>query len=93
MTKELNLILNQINDELSNQIALAKNSDEKINLQKLVEKSNTLNDAIDSSKISDENKSMIQKFSSTLVRTNPTAKGLRYEKQDLERVLANLNDN
>ena len=93
MTNELNLIINEIDDELSNQIALANNSDEKINLQKLVEKSKTLNDVIGSSKLSDENKSMLQKFSSTLVHTNPTAKGLRYEKQDLERVLTNLNDN
>jgi hypothetical protein len=35
---------------------------------------------------------MLQNFSATLVQGNPTARGLRYERQDLERVLSNLND-
>jgi hypothetical protein len=71
---------------------LAKNIDEKINTQKLFQQSNLLNKQIISSNISKEEKFMLQKFSSTLVQGNPTARGLRYEKQDLERVLSNLND-
>lgn len=95
MTNELNslnLILNQIGDELVNQISLANNIDEKIDTKKLVQQSKTLNDVIISSELSDENKSMLQTFSYTLVQGNATVKGLRYEKQDLVRVLSNLND-
>lgn len=85
-------ILTQIKNELANQISLAKNMDEKINTQKLVQQSSILNDQIMSSKISKEDKLMLQKFSSSLVQGNPTVKGLRYEKQDLERVVSNLNN-
>ena len=85
-------ILTQIKNELTNQISLAKNIDEKINTQKLVQQSSILNDLIMSSKISKEDKLMLQKFSSSLVQGNPTVRGLRYEKQDLERVVSNLNN-
>ena len=85
-------ILTQIKNELTNQISLAKNIDEKINTQKLVQQSSILNDLIISSKISEEDKLMLQKFSSSLVQGNPTVRGLRYEKQDLERVVSNLNN-
>lgn len=85
-------ILTQIKNELNYQISLAKNIDEKINTQKLVQQSSILNDLIISSKISEEDKLMLQKFSSSLVQGNPTVRGLRYEKQDLERVVSNLNN-
>ena len=85
-------ILTQIKNELANQISLAKNMDEKINTQKFVQQSSILNDQIMSSKISKEDKLMLQKFSSSLVQGNPTVRGLRYEKQDLERVVSNLNN-
>jgi len=88
----LTKILGQIGNELTNQISLAKNIDKKINGQKLNQQSNILNEQIISSNISNEKKLMLQKFSSTLVQGNPTVRGLRYEKQDLERVLSNLND-
>ena len=88
----LTKILGQIGNELTNQISLAKNMDEKINTQKLFQQSNLLNKQIISSNISNEEKLMLQKFSSTLIQKNSTARELRYEKQDLERVLSNLND-
>jgi hypothetical protein len=84
-------ILNEINNELANQISLANNTDKKIDTRKLVHLSNALNGIIMTSELSDENKSMLQKFSLTL-QDSSTAKSLRYEKQDLERVLSNLND-
>ena len=83
-------ILNEIGDELTNQISLTKNTDKKIDSRKLVQQSDTLNNAIMASKLSDENKSMLQKFSLTLVQDDVTIKSLRYEKQDLERVLSNI---
>lgn len=92
MTDGLNLILNQIGDELDNQISLANNVDQKIDVNKLVKQSKILDEEIISSKISDENKSMLQRFLSNLVQGNATVKSLRYEKQDLVRVQANLND-
>lgn len=88
----LTKILGQIGNELNNQISLAKNIDEKINTEKLFQQSNLLNKQIIFSDISKEDKLMLQKFSLTLVQGNPTARGLRYERQDLERVLSNLND-
>ena len=84
-------ILNEIGIELANQISLANNTDKKIDTRKLVQLSKTLDDVILTSGISDENKSMLQKFSLTL-QDSSTVKSLRYEKQDLERVLSNLND-
>jgi hypothetical protein len=89
----LTKILDQIGNELTKQISLSKNMDEKINTEKLFQQSYILNNQIISSNISKEDKLMLQKFSSTLVQGNTTTRGLRYEKQDLERVLSNLNDN
>jgi len=84
-------MLNEINNELANQISLANNTDKKIDTRKLVQLSNALNGMILASGLSDENKSMLQKFSLTL-QDSSTAKSLRYEKQDLERVLSNINE-
>lgn len=86
----LNEILNKIRNELASKIALAKNTD-KIDITTLSQQSKTLNEVILTSEISKENKSMLQKFSLTL-QEGTTAKSLRYEKQDLERVISNLND-
>ena len=83
-------ILNEIGNELSNQISLANNMDKKIDSRKLAQQSDTLNDVILTSELSDENKLMLQKFSMTLVQDDATIKSLRYEKQDLERVLSNI---
>jgi CRISPR/Cas system CSM-associated protein Csm5 (group 7 of RAMP superfamily) len=62
----LTKILGQIGKELNNQISLAKNIDEKIDARKLVEQSKALNDILRTSEITQENKSMLQKFSLTL---------------------------
>lgn len=83
-------ILNKIGNELTSKISLAKNTD-KIDITTLSQQSKTLNEVILTSEISKENKSMLQKFSLTL-QEGTTAKSLRYEKQDLERVISNLND-
>jgi len=91
MSNALTELLNEINDELANQISLANNMNKKIDTRKLAHISKTLNDVIRTSGLSDENKSMLQKFSLTL-QDSSTVKSLRYEKQDLERVLSNLND-
>jgi hypothetical protein len=91
--KLLTKILYQIENELTKQISLSKNMDEEISTEKLFQQSDILNNQIISSNISKEDKLMLQKFSSTLVQGNATTRGLRYEKQDLERVLLNLNDN
>ncbi|MDH5432160.1 MAG: hypothetical protein OEW78_09840 [Nitrosopumilus sp.] len=91
VSNQITEILNEINDELANQISLANNTDKKIETRKLVHLSNALNGIIMTSGLSDENKSMLQKFSLTL-QDSSTVKSLRYEKQDLERVLSNIND-
>jgi ribosomal protein S1 len=91
MSNALTELLNEIDDELANQISLANSMDKKIDTRKLVQLSNALNGIIRTSELSDENKSMLQKFSLTL-QDSSTAKSLRYEKQDLERVLSNLKD-
>jgi hypothetical protein len=83
-------ILNEIGTELTNQISLANNTDKKIDSRKLAQQSDTLNDAITESELSDEDKLMLQKFSLTLIQDDATVKSLRYEKQDLERVLSNI---
>jgi hypothetical protein len=88
---ELTGILNEIGEELANQI-LANNKNEKIDIKRLAQKAHDLDKVIVTSELSDEVKLMLQKFSATLVQDNATLKSLRYEKQDLERVLANLND-
>ena len=85
-------ILHEIRDELTNQISLAKNTDDKINIKTISQKSHELDRIIVSSNLSDEDKLMLQKFSATLVKGNVTIKSLRYEKQDLERILSNLQD-
>jgi uncharacterized protein YihD (DUF1040 family) len=92
MESDLSLtkILDKIKNELTGKISLAKNTD-KIDITTLSQQSKTLNEVILTSKISKENKSMLQKFSLTL-QEGTTAKSLRYEKQDLERVISNLND-
>lgn len=92
MESDLSLtkILDKIKNELTSKISLAKNTD-KIDITTLSQQSKTLNEVILTSKISKENKSMLQKFSLTL-QEGTTAKSLRYEKQDLERVISNLND-
>ncbi|MHA7733605.1 hypothetical protein [Nitrosopumilus sp. S6] len=90
VSNALKTILDEINTELINQISLAKNVDAKIDARLLYHHSKTLNDVITTSVLSNENKLMLQKFSSTLVQDNTTVKSLRYEKQDLERVLSNL---
>ncbi|MDH3342012.1 MAG: hypothetical protein OEL84_12130 [Nitrosopumilus sp.] len=92
VSHSLTEILNEIGDELTNQISLANNIDEKIDTRKLAQQSNALNDVIKTSELSDKDKSMLQKFSQTLVQDDATVKSLRYEKQDLERVLSNIND-
>ena len=90
MTYDLNSILNQIGTEIANQISLADNIDKKIDSRKLAQQSDNLNAAIMTSELSDKDKLMLQKFSLTLVQDDSTIKSLRYEKQDLERVLSNL---
>jgi hypothetical protein len=90
LLNHLTEILDKIGSELATQISLAKNTG-KIDTTKLSQQSKTLNQIITTSEISKENKSMLQKFSLTL-QEGITAKSLRYEKQDLERVLSNLND-
>lgn len=90
LLNHLTEILDKIGSELTTQISLAKNTG-KIDTTKLSQQSKTLNQIITTSEISKENKSMLQKFSLTL-QEGITTKSLRYEKQDLERVLSNLND-
>jgi len=90
VSHSLTEILNEIGTELTNQISLANNTDKKIDSSKLAQQSDTLNDAIAASELSDEDKLMLQKFSLTLVQDSSTVKSLRYEKQDLERVLSNI---
>ena len=91
MSNALTELLDEINDELANQISLANSMNEKIDTRKLVQLSKALNDIILPYEITQENKSMLQKFSLTL-QDSSTVKSLRYEKQDLERVISNLND-
>jgi len=89
---ELTGILNEIGNELANQISLTNNKNEKIDIKRLSQKAHELDRIIVTSELSDEDKLMLQKFSATLVQDNATVKSMRYEKQDLERVLSNLKD-
>lgn len=89
LLNHLTEILDKIGNELTIQISLAKNTD-KIDNTTLSQQSKTLNEIILTSEISKEDKLMLQKFSLTL-QEGITAKNLRYEKQDLERVISNLN--
>lgn len=89
---ELTGILDKIGNELTNLISLAKNDDYQIDIEKLAQQSNILNNLLITSEIPEEEKLMLKQFSLTLVQGNPSLRSLRYEKQDLERVLSNLND-
>ena len=80
MTYDLNSILNQIGTDITNQISLVDNIDKKIDSRKLAQQSDTLNDAIMTSELSDKDKLMLQKFSLILVQDDSTIKSLRYEK-------------
>ena len=51
MSNALIELLNEINDELTNQISLVKNADAKIDTRKLFQLSNTLNDLILTSEV------------------------------------------
>lgn len=86
----VNEILSEIRNELNNQI-LGKNIGKKIDANRLLKQSSILSGVIRASKISKENKIMLQKFSQTL-QEGMDVKSLRYEKQDLERILSNLNN-
>jgi hypothetical protein len=86
----LNDILDKIRNELTSKISLAKNMD-KVDIAILSQHSKTLNDVILTLEIPKEDKVMLNKFSLTL-QEGMTSKSLRYEKQDLERILSNLND-
>lgn len=88
----LQTILTEIKTELTNQISSGNNAEKNIDTMKLVQQSKILNDAIIESDLSDKNKKMMQVFALTLIQDNMTVKSLRYEKQDLERVISNLND-
>jgi len=81
-------ILNEIKNELTNLISLGQNL-EKINSENLSNQTKILNEAIHTSEISEKDKMMLEKFALTL-QEGITIKNLRYEKQDLERVLSNL---
>jgi hypothetical protein len=88
----LQTILTDIKAELTNQISSGNNAEKNIDTVKLVQQSNILNEIIKNSNLSDKNKKMMQIFALTLIQENTTVRSLRYEKQDLERVLSNLND-
>lgn len=88
--KSLNEILDKIRNELTSKISLAKNVD-KVDITTLSQQSKTLNEIILTSEISKEDKLMLNKFSLTL-QEGMTAKSLRYEKQDLDRIISNLNN-
>lgn len=81
-------ILNEIKNELTNMISLGQNL-EKINSENLSNQTKILNETIHTSEISEKDKMMLEKFALTL-QEGITIKNLRYEKQDLERVLSNL---
>ena len=93
MSQDLNhltKILNEIKIELTDMISLAKDSD-KIDSKNLSKQTENLNEIIRTSEMSKKDKSMLQKFALTL-QEGITVKSLRYERQDLERILSNLND-
>lgn len=82
-------LLNEIKNELTDQISSVKNTEVIVDTRKLLPQTKALNDIIQTSEITEENKSMLQKFSLTL-QDNSTVKSLRYAKQDLERIMSNL---
>lgn len=83
MELELSLtkILDKIKNELTSKISLTKNTD-KIDITTLSQQSKILNEIILTSKISKENKSMLQKFSLTLQEgtTAKSSSGYQYDK-------------
>ena len=83
-------ILNEIGTELTRLISLANSTDAKIDSRKIVHHSGILNGAILTSELPGKYKLMLQKFSLTVISDNTSVKSLRYEKQDLERVLSNI---
>ena len=83
-------ILNEIGTELTRLISLYDSTDGKIDSRKIVHHSDILDGAILTSELPDKYKLILQKFSLTLIQNNTTVKSLRYEKQDLERVLSNI---
>jgi hypothetical protein len=91
-TNSLQTILIDIKTELTNQIASGNNDSKNIDNMKLVEQSKNLDGIVNDSDLSSKNKKMMHAFALTLIQDNTTVKSLRYEKQDLERVLSNLND-
>ena len=82
-------LLNEIKNDLTDQISFVKNTEVIVDTRKLLPQTKALNDIIQTSEITQENKSMLQKFSLTL-QDNSTVKSLRYAKQDLERIMSNL---
>ncbi|MEX0861346.1 hypothetical protein [Nitrosopumilus sp.] len=88
----LQTILIDIKTELTNQILSGSNDGKNIDTGKLALQSKILSDTVIESNLSDKNKKMMQAFVLTLIQDNTTVRSLRYEKQDLERVMSNLND-
>ncbi|MCV0401387.1 MAG: hypothetical protein K5777_05355 [Nitrosopumilus sp.] len=86
ISNSLSKILNEIGDELTSQISLVKNTDTKIDTKKLLQQSKILDDLTFTPEVIKENKSMLRKFALTL-QDSSTPKNLRYEKQDLERIM------
>jgi len=86
----ITMILNEIKNELTNLISLGENSD-KIDSKNLFNQTKSLNEIISTSEISEKDKLMLEKFTRTL-QEGITVKSFRYEKQDLERILSNLNN-
>jgi len=86
----ITMILNEIKNELTNLISLGENS-EKIDSKNLFNQTKSLNEIISTSEISEKDKLMLEKFTRTL-QEGITVKSFRYEKQDLERILSNLNN-
>jgi len=70
-------------------MSLVKNT--VVDTRKLFHQAKAVSDIIQTSEITQENKSMLQKFVLTL-QDNSTVKSLRYAKQYLERLLSNLNN-
>ncbi|MDH3279263.1 MAG: hypothetical protein OEL52_04105 [Nitrosopumilus sp.] len=66
VTDILEKLLNEIKNQLTDQISLVKNTEVIIDTRKLFPQTKTLNDIIQTSEITPENKSMLQKFTLTL---------------------------
>ncbi|MCA9828397.1 MAG: hypothetical protein KC444_08455 [Nitrosopumilus sp.] len=81
-------ILNEIRTDLTSLITLGKNTEKTDS--KILNHADDLNEAVRASEISEKDKTMLERFAMTL-QEGTTVKSLRYERQDLERILANLN--